>query len=163
MCVDGQWDTRGKQPYLQVPMDVTAVGTLLTLHQVASSSHRSFLWGLSLGTQRASAGPCDIQLEDKSLELSLFPLDHFQGFLLSSQRPSGNFPALADSSLWVPISFWAGNSLYTIMTHHRRHWGITPRSCHREGLQNLYTSSHHSWIPPRPLIIKARVGRSNIN
>lgn len=37
------------------------------------------------------------------------------------------------------------------------------RSCHREGLQRPYSSSHHSWIPPRPLITKARVGRSSIN
>lgn len=67
MCTGTPKTSQGKHLDFQIPMNVTRVGTILTLYpNLPPCKHCPFFLGLSLGTQRTSPGPRDRRFEDKS-------------------------------------------------------------------------------------------------
>ena len=181
MCTGAPKTSQGKQLDFQICMNATRVGTFLTLYPyLPLCKHCLFFLGLSLGTQRTSPGPWDRHFEDKSyvplsLHLSLWniftpgPLEGYPrmlpcpgclfplgtNLLLRGEQPSLS-PSLHVDGNWAstssrPINEGIAESQPEAATE----------NC--SSLPTPHLLCIYSWIPPRPLIIKARLGKSNIN
>lgn len=156
-------------------------------------NHCPFLLGHSLETQRTSLDSLDSYFKNQSyVRLSLpFCTYSVSGSLSWSSQgvASGHFPAQAASTCCVPISSrdlhscdpvcrWMETGLFTTRTQKQKH--RQRRGCPQKlpgtvgncftcppSPPHTHTEAHllgiHSWIPPWLLLIKARLGRSNIN